>query len=239
MALRTESEQATIDFIEKFVRDHWEQQKTVCYLSSLGVNLKREVPSSLSVLAEGLTEFLRQNPVVQVVQFPGIYQKIGAVPLSVDLPEDLRELFSKSTQSADAQAKPSYTQEFWDGFIKPIGKEPRFVCVGEGGLISIRDGEKGEETGIYYEIREEDLTKSTGFGSISDRVLATHEAINTWLKKHKLDAKVFAPTTSRKHQLGKYDRLSIFLSAFDGLPAEDLARIEIPLDVLLKLNSKK
>lgn len=239
MVSQDDPEKATTEFIAKFVSEHWENKKTVCYLSSLGVNVKREVPESRSVLTEGLSDFLRRNPIVQVVQYPDVKQKIGAVPLSVPLPEDVTELFAQKYSASASKFNATYVKEFWDAFIQPIDAELRFVCVDTNGDIQIRDEAMDASHGECYEISKQDLTTRVSGGSIADRVSATHTAIDAWLAKNSLDSKAFSPVNKRRHDARKDDRLSSFLSAFDGLPHEDLARIEIPLDILVKLYSEK
>lgn len=225
--------------IGEFVRDHWENTQSVCYLSSIGVYLNVTLPDSRAVLTRGLREFLRQHPVVQVVQFPGVEQKIGAVPLSMDLPEDIRELFSRHNKVQFGQNRNVYSQEFWNAFIRPIEELPRYVLVDEIKGITIRDGSADGEGGDIYEITPQDLTTRLPDGSVADKVDATHSAIDNWLKKHSLEPSVFLRPRRQKQEVAGDGRLVRFIAAFDGLPHEDLSRIKIPLDILVKLNSKK
>ena len=113
------------------------------------------------------------------------------------------------------------------------------MCVNKDGDVEIADRTKGDPDWDCYEVLTQDLTAKAPGKSIADRVASTHEAINVWLRKNALDSQIFSP--SHKEQVGikNVDRLAIFLSAFDGLAPEDLARIDIPLDILVKLNSKK
>ena len=225
--------------IEEFVGDHWENTQSVCYLSSIGVYLNVTLRDSRAVLSKGLREFLRQHPVVQVVQFPGVEQKIGAVPLSVAMPDDIRELFSRQKKTSFAQNRNVYSQEFWSAFIRPIEALPRYVLVDETKGITIRDGSADGEGCEVYEITPQDLTTRLPDGSIADKVDATHSAIDNWLEKHSLEPSVFLRPRRPKQDVAVDGRLVRFIAAFDGLPHEDLSRIKIPLDILVKLNSKK
>ena len=225
--------------IEEFVGDHWKNTQSVCYLSSIGIYLNITLPDSRAVLSKGLREFLRQNPVVQVVQFPGIEQKIGAVPLSVSLPDDIRELFSRQKKMYFAQNRNLYSQDFWNAFIRPIEGLPRYVLVDEIKDITIRDGSADGEGGEAYEITPKDLTTRLPDGSVADKVDATHSAIDNWLEKHSLEPSVFLRPRRQNQDVTVDGRLVRFIAAFDGLPHEDLSRIKIPLDILVKLNAKK
>ena len=161
MADQEDAECVIKKLIEEYVGDHWAKTKTVCFLSSIGIYLKNSTAENRSVLSKGLREFLRQNPVVRVVKFPGVEQKIGAVPLSVSLPDDVRELFSKINVASDSQNRNIYLGEFWDAFIRPIADIPRYILIDEADLITVRDGpvDGGDGGDIkIFEILSQDLT---------------------------------------------------------------------------------
>ena len=235
----TEIESKVKELTEEFVSDHWQRAHAVCYLSSLGVQLNRAIPRFRDSIPMGLREFLRQNPVVQVVEFPGIEQKVGAVPLSVSLPDDTRELFSQEGQEALSKSqRTAYVQEFWDAFVDPIMGDSRYVIVDEGGHVSVRDDSAENLSGTVYEITREDLSSSPPNQPIAIKVEATHAAIDSWLQKQSLEARVFARPRAQRWHPKAGSRLARLLGALDGLPDEDLSRIRIPADILIKLSSK-
>ena len=88
----------TKKLIQDYADNHWYSTQSACYFSSIGVHLSRTAPETRVALTNGLGEFLRQNPVVRVVQYPGVSQKIGAIPLSAPLPEDIKTLFCKDVR---------------------------------------------------------------------------------------------------------------------------------------------
>ena len=239
MADREDITSRTTQLVQEYVDKHWASNQSVCYFSSIGVHLSRAVPESRAVLTKGLGELLRQNPVVRVVQFPGVAQKIGAIPLSVDLPDDVRELFSRTKSTFGIASSNVYVQEFWDAFIRPIEGPFRNIVVDESNRITVHDGPVEHDAGAVYTIQSEDLTPNTPNVSIADRVKATHSAIDVWLQKHSLDPTVFLRAKLRKQDFPGGNRLAQFLSAFDGLSSDELARTQIPLDILIKLASKK
>jgi hypothetical protein len=234
-----EAESATRQFISKIVADHWAETKSVCYLSAIGAKLKKEIPSSNGVLTDGLTDFLRQNAIVQVVQFPGVVQKIGALPLSVELPEDIKSLFTRNSVRIPSQYQIEYMQEFWDAFIKPIENGTRLVCISNDGKVTITNDENYQTDGNIFTIDPQDLAVKLEGSSIAERIAATHKAIDAWLKKHELSSGQFAPfkKSGTRHRIG--DRLASLLDAFEGFSSEEMARVLIPLDVLAKMNLKK
>lgn len=225
--------------VEKFVADHWAANKSVCYLSSIGIHLNHTVPNSKEVLENGLKEFLRKNPVVQMLQFPGVEQKVGAVPLSVSLPDDIKQLFSRHIKISTARNRNLYLEDFWGAFVRPIEDLPRYVLIDQAGGVSICDGSPDGEDRDTYEITAGDLTNTTAQESIAEKVKATHRAIDHWLNKHSLERRVFLQPVRQKHGVMRGSRLSLLISAFDGLPHQDLSRINVPLDILIKLISKR
>ena len=229
----------TKELIQEYVDEHWTSNQSVCYFSSIGVYLSRTVPESRAILTNGLGEFLRQNPVVRVIQFPGVAQKIGAIPLSVALPEDVKDLFLRSKSTSANASRNVYVQEFWDAFIRPIEGSFRNIVVDETNRITVHDGPIEHEAGVAYEIQPQDLTPNIPNSSIADKVNATHSAIDAWLQKYSLDPALFLRARIRRPDFPIGNRLAQFLNAIDGLSSDDLARIVIPLDVLVKLASKK
>lgn len=232
-------EKLTTEFIRNFVQQYWDDYEVVCYLSELGLRLKKEVPESKSFLSEGLRDFLRQNPIVTVIEHPGIKQKIGAIPLSVTPPEDITELFRRKTNESKSDAKPAYVQNFWDAFIKPIENSPRIICIEQDGNITVTDGVMTSKSDGCYEVTENDLTVKRQGGTIAEWVAATHKAIDAWLQKYTLPPKAFTSVGSLRKKQDVNGRLSSLLTAFEGMPQEDLARIKIPMDILINMISRK
>ena len=230
----TNAESETSKFIEDFVQKHWEQQQSACYLSILGYRLKNDLPDSQNVIADGLHEYLKQNEIVRVIQHPEIVQKVGAVPLSVQPDERIEDMFSKKAGSSSDQKWRSYDKAFWDAFINPIKKgEVRSVHL-HGTGIEVSDRPESETKNDCYKITSENLTKAPDSATISERVTATHQAIEVWLEKNRLQPDAFRPPQRRSS-----DRLEDFFNVFTGFSKEDLSRITIPLVILFKLSSKK
>ena len=229
----------TKQLIQDYVEEHWANTQSACYFSSIGVHISRISPESRAVLSNGLSEFLRQNPIVRVVQFPGIAQKIAAVPLSIALPEDVRDLFLQTKSATALASRNVYVQEFWDAFIRPIEGSIRKIVVDDANRIAVHDGPIEHEAGTVYEIEPQDLTPNIPNGSIADKVSATHSVIDTWLQKNSLDPAIFLRARIRRRDFPVDNRLVQLLNAIEGLSPDDLARIQLPLDVLVKLASKK
>ena len=225
--------------IQEFVNDHWTQNQSAAYFSSIGIHLRHTVPESRAVLTTGLGDFLRQNPVVQVVQFPGVPQKIGAVPLSTDLPEDIRELFSYSKSPSPASNRNFYAPAFWDAFIRPIDGAVRSIVVDDANGITVHEGPVQQAFGKCYTIESQDLARNFPSSSLAEKVSSTHLAINDWLQRHSLDPSTFRQAKFQTRHFASDNNLMQFLSAAEVLSPSELARIKIPLDILMKLAFKK
>ena len=234
-----EVESKTKQLIQDYVEEHWASTQSACYVSAIGVHLVQTAPESRDVLTNGLVEFLRQNPIVRVIQFPGVSQKIAAIPLSVALPEDVRKLFSGSKSTYTDVNRKYYVQEFWDAFIRPIEGSVRHIVVDDSNRITVHDGPIEREAGAVYNIEPQDLASNSPSSSIADKVKGTHSVIDTWLQKHSLDHTIFLRARERRWDFPAGNRLAQLLSAIDGLPPDDLARVKLPLDILVKLASKR
>lgn len=235
----TEIESRIKRLIEELVSSHWESARSVCYLSEIGPRLNTEIPGWRDALPMGLREYLRGNPVVHLVEYPGIREKVGAVPLSVSLPDDVRGLFPRPGEIAlSRNHRIAFMQEFWDGFIRPIEGHARYVILDDGGQVTVRDEPPDNESDAAYEITRDDLSRSLPDQPIASRVDETHAAIDRWLRKQSLEARLFARPRGQRRQLVAGSRLARLIGALDGLPDEDLARMTIPVDILIKLNSR-
>lgn len=242
MTLTTTVEERTKKFVVNAVQDFWDQHQKVCMLSKLGYDLKNSIPDSKKVIGEGLRDYLRQNSLVNVVQFPNVDQKIGAVPLSIDVPDDPTELFKTKYDAEVAPKKPIFEQQFWNGFIRRIDNDKvRVVTPNDIGTVHIEDIVAvgfTTEPGSYI-IEEKDLSPVDLAKSDTEKAATTHEKITSWLVLNRLSHEPFLKKTNYANSKDRNDRLSLLLGAFKGLPDSDLARIKIPLDILSKLASSK
>ena len=239
MVESAEVESKIRELIEKLVGDHWERSQSVCYLSMIGLYLNTQISGYRSALPMGLREFLRRNPIVQVVEFPGVDMKVGAVPLSVSLPDDVRELFSQDSESRMLRTpRTAYVEDFWHAFFRPIEGHSRYVVLDDLERVTVHENPPDGQSGVVYEIRPQDLSTSLPNEPIANKIDATHSAIDRWIKRHSLEPRLFARTRRRTRDSVVGRRLASLISAFRGLPEEDLSRISIPMDVLIKLNSR-
>lgn len=229
----------TKKLIQEYVEAHWTRTQSACYFSSIGTHLSTTVPESRTLMRNGLTEFLRRNPIVRVIQYPGMAEKIAAIPLSVDLPEDVRDLFVQPRAVTVNASQNFYVREFWQAFIRPIDGTIRNILIDDANRITVHDGPLEHESGAVYQIKPQDLTPSIPNSSIAAKVDATHSAIDTWLKTNSLDPAIFLLARAQGQDFSIDNKLAQILSAFRDLSPDDLSRIELPVDILIKLAFKK
>ncbi|MEH2484361.1 hypothetical protein [Bradyrhizobium sp. AZCC 2230] len=149
-------------------------------------------------------------------------------------------------QENERRALPrrSYLPEFWRAFHVPIEGQ-RFVTfpASNGGrpqIVDLPAGTAPEDK--HYEITQADVSSSVGM--LSDRVKATAQRIQNWLDRNELQADPFLsiattkPSSLRsltKHSSEPFTQDHRIAHAFSKLDPSDLARINVPLDIVLKL----
>lgn len=111
--------------------------------------------------------------------------------------------------------------------------------VDDANRITVHDGSMQHDTGAVYQIEPQDLTPSMPTSSIADKASATHSVIDTWLEKHSLDPAKFLRARTWGRDFPVDNRLVQLLNVIEGLSPDDLARISLPLDVLVKLAAKR
>ncbi|URK88560.1 hypothetical protein LP421_15990 [Rhizobium sp. RCAM05350] len=127
MAKQKTLEESIQKFIVDRVREHWDDFQRAYLLSNMGYAIKREFAESAVAMPKGLKDFLRQWPIVAEVSYPGIAEKVGLVPLGVELPEDIRVLFKP--KDVRDEKTPVYEDAFWDAFINPITKNDTYRLI--------------------------------------------------------------------------------------------------------------
>jgi hypothetical protein len=138
----------------------------------------------------------------------------------------------------------SYLPDFWRAFHVPI-EGRRFVVFpasndGRPQIVDLPAGAPPEEK--HYEITQADVTSSVGM--LPDRVKATAQRIQNWLDRNELQADPFlSVATTKPGSLRSLTKRSAepftqdhrIAHAFSKLDSSDLARISVPLDIVLKL----
>lgn len=236
---------ATLDdlknFIVKRVKDNWDQNKRALLLSDLGTYVNQQFSDAKTLMENGLRRFLTDWPIVQVIFHPEVSQKVGAIPLEVNQPEDLRLLFSGRLGDYVRPEHPPriYDQSFWNIFVYGVTGR-YFIIVNESeqswradSNVSTAEHEKS------YEIIESDIVSLPRETPMTEKVAAVHRAITTWLEKNGLSRALFERRVARTSSGAEGTFLeSNFAAALSKLDSVDLARISMPMDLVKKIFSK-
>ncbi len=234
--------------IAKSVSAHWTATGKAMLLSALGAQLRSSFPNAPSIMPNGLRAFLSSWPTVHVVGHPDIPEKIGAVPLSVQIPEDHREIFGERPpwmpvayrQSRLETPHPHYAPEFWRAFHTPVVGR-RFVIppTPENPNLRIVERNDGSDEPGGCEVLPSDVTLLPPQAPLYEKVQATSQKITDWLKRYGVSPQLFVSrvpeTSSRSIDLrADVGRHSVAV-ALAKLEPSDQARILVPLDIVAKL----
>ena len=70
------------NFIVALVKERWDETQKVLLLSDLGFALKKNFGDLKEVMPRGIKEYLREWPIVQKLEYPGISEKILLIPFA-------------------------------------------------------------------------------------------------------------------------------------------------------------
>lgn len=235
-------------WIIKRTKDHWDIYRNAYLLSDMGSALRRELPEGAFVMADGLRRFLTTWPIVKVITHPDISQKVGVVPLDVNLPDDLQQLFARRRSFT---VGTSFNRDFWRAFFTPLGDKRRFVILpnSAGAHLQIVDVDDAPVGVDAYEILSSDLAAPPIDLPASEKAKVTSEKIRDWIARNGLSEAQFAEGQFERafriegRQNDKVTQshvgtpLRSEMGPFERLDFSDQSRIFIPLDIVLKLLS--
>jgi hypothetical protein len=229
--------------IAEEVQKHWASKRKALLLSDLGVLLRNECPNLMSAMDGNLLQFLHNSQPVQIVKHPRKDQKIGAVPVGVILPFDLAEIF----ESRSSSARPRLNPVFWQAFHTPIDGQ-RFVVIGENDAIRIEhDSSHISQSERKFEILPTDIVNGT-FMSLTEKISSTWTKIDAWLARHSLSYDPFIAAEGKNvaprfkplsRDFGQVNWQYDLAMALGRLDLVDQARILVPLDILVKMISRR
>lgn len=224
------------EFISSLVLSYWNERKKPYLLSAIGLSARRRFPDFRTPKGNGIQEFCRGIPTVQIVTHPTIPQKIGLVPATVQVPADVSTLFEHD----DAQ-QPGvvYEDHFWKAFIgQPISS--RFICLTNEGGFNVIESDTKPDAPECFEITATDIATTKSDAPIADKAKNTADRIDVWIKRNNLDRSLFEKRRAREFNRRHADTaLDRFIEAVRILQIEDQKRISIPVDLIIKLSSSR
>jgi hypothetical protein len=227
-------------FIEKSVRDYWDEQKKALLLSYLGSNLRNVFPDSDTVLIKGLRRHLETWPIATIVSHPTQKEKIGLIPLDAKMPSDTSELFPTKDQHTALRPRSDYTlfrQDFWNSFQSPIRTKKFIVVTGDQNFLISEAIPKEVDASNVHELREEDLVIVPTETPAPEKAKLVRAKLEAWLQRNSLNPRIFEQQRGTVEPANAPSR-GLF-DAFATLEPADQARISIPLDIVVKLLRKQ
>jgi hypothetical protein len=222
--------------IEKYVTDRvksrWDSNRRVFLLSALGLFIKDNFPDFDARSHGGLRGFCEKIETLRILRHPDSEPKIGVIPADAEVPSDIRSIFEEDENLSPG---PAYKHDFWNAFIGKID-DKRFVNVINSDHIEI-NGERCEDAQQVFEILSSDITVVSPEMSFQEKAIATHDKINKWFLRNSIkDKSVFYHRKKTGIGLGEGRNMHDMLRAFSVLSDEDLKRINLPADIILKLS---
>ncbi|MDR6820241.1 hypothetical protein J2X76_005438 [Neorhizobium sp. 2083] len=221
-------------FIVEKVSYHWANTGTAYLLSRLGYEIKRAFPNYLSVMPKGIKNYVREWPSVVQVEFPGVPEKAGLVPLDAKLPADITAAFQ--SRSDNISKGPVYENAFWDAFTRKM-EDKRYISLDLDENIVVSEKYPPDSMAKTWELTDNDIIVHPPGTPIPEKVRTTHQKIDEWLSRHEIERTHFLKVRNN-HPL-RSSSSSMLEALFSRLSQEEQSRVVIPMDILLKLIAAK
>ena len=215
--------------IVDLVRKCWEEHRIPLLLSRLGGEDDGLIGRLAKQEAGSLGAYLRRRLAarVRVIHHSAKPTVVGAIPADAEIPENADfDMLLDQTQGRAVEAAPRYHPALWSAFRKPLDESSRrYMSVQPPPRF--QDALPEDRPDGFVEITREYIVGL----DVEERKV--HQRIQDWLAANGLDPESFSlknkATVSR---LPSDDLLGRLLLA---LEPDELKRISMPLDVVLKL----
>ncbi|HEX8583108.1 MAG TPA: hypothetical protein VF680_01700 [Allosphingosinicella sp.] len=237
--------------LPEIVQREWRDSQRPMLLSQLGGRLSEAAKILVRTENVGLKRLIETHLSAELRLVPMPSQGGGVVPRAETEGMSDEELNSTYTK---AETVPNYEVEVFNAFKRHVSPGTRrFLILRPSELPLVRDQAEDQpapESG--YEIRSEDLAIIGEGASVATRV-DTHHAIEAWCQRAEIDPKKLyriprlrtsnlvsepTPIASRRPPLARdagAGELSGLVQGLNAFTQAELARIQIPGDVLLSL----
>lgn len=233
------------DLIESVTKETYRDEGKGVLLSQLGEYISKNHPGLKEELGgKKLAQFIvdEMSEVLQIRTSPENRIVKIALPNEVEVGGDFKKFLPvRANLSEKVEVVPRYNKVFWAAFLYPL-EVGRVRVVELEPIIRFNDlGQEAVDGGVLKVITPDfivDLTGEVGSAKKSQRV---NEKIQIWLNKYsvELSAVLEKKERSPKQIQGTQVRGETLLDALiAALDSSDLKRIQIPLDVVAKLNQR-
>lgn len=167
---------------------------------------------------------------LRLVQDPNNLLSWGVIPRSAPTGTNLDQLFRKPSQSEKAAStQPRYKRWFFTAFIKPISPYHR-RWISNDGFDDLPKSDPAPPGAVEVERTAPIRTEPN---VLVDNTVV-HQAIRDWATGAGVNLEVYYSTSVHpKHSAANLS--SLFSLAFEALSDDDLKRVMIPLDIIVKL----
>ena len=229
------------EYVTNLVKEYWEREQRAYLLTALGAEIAREQPGYRRIIGVKLRpflEFLMQDR-LHFIKHNEKLLVFGVVPIEVELPTNTDELLTKSPRPQ----RIMFDRKFWNAFAKPALGGKRVVEFERSGdeIVSFNVRNLSAKQLVpenAIEIPPEQIVSSE-LPPGPARSQNVYDKIEAWLEAHSLNPAAFRSQTpyqpDRRPQLDIHE----FVQAFGILDKSDQQRIQIPLDIVLKLLSRQ
>ena len=220
--------------IIQITEQYWAKNNAPILLSKLGPEIKSDgfdLKTMISPLS--LSQFIEFScgEKIKIVRHPRQSAKIGIIPVSVDLP-DVAENFDAFFDS-NSQGLPEivYQAPVWAGFVKfKHTNIKRYLDLNKNQVNTLEQTEPITSSDIF-EIDSSDILEN--YDNSPAMKSAVHKKIQNWCDRN--DIEISRLSTNALYS-GRTKDTSLLENIFSSLTKEEMSRINIPLDIIQKLN---
>ena len=211
----------------ELVNQWWTTHSRPLLLSQLGEYDDGQLTTAIKGKARGLAAYIRNRlgDQVDVIRHEEKPQLVGAIPVGVDV----AELGGANALLEETGRRPSgsvrYDRAFWAAFRKPLDdSKSRYMSLNTP--VHFQDVPLGES-------RPEGFTEvDRSYVVDTEDAVQVQEKIDEWLAANSLDSTAFEVS---KRQESKPLPANLLGRLLDALDSDQLARINMPLDVVDRL----
>lgn len=220
--------------IVELVEQHWDDQQMPLLLSRLGGRDRGEIARLARQQSNSLGAYLRQELAdrLQVIQHSERPVLIGVLPLDAEAESDV-DGWLENAQGKSGSGAPRYHPAFWAAFRKPLDEmKSRFISIAPPIRFQDTFPEDGPEG--FVEVGRE---------YIADSEMDAAEVLENaqdWLEENNLQPAAFLAASSgddRRERRGAaaHSGDNLLDRLIDALDQNELKRVSMPLDVVVKL----
>lgn len=232
-------------FIANLAKDNYSKEGKGLLLSRVGEIISKEHPGFRSALgSRKLVGFIQEELAgsVQILTSPVNNIVKVLLPANVTVGEDVMKFFPRRIATSSFVSKLRYNRAFWAAFSRPLA-DGYTRLVGFDPQVHFEDivGGAPAETAKKIVPKEMVIDEATEHDA-AKRVQRINEIINAWLQTNAVSPDIVEAKSEREQasarisESGKGSLLDVLLAALDEA---DLKRIQMPLDVVAKLQRRQ